>query len=191
MTTKKFIFPLMIFSALVALAVVGRLVPHYPNFTPVAATALFGSFLLRRRFAIFIPLTAMLVSDLFIGFYEWKIMLVVYAALSFPILFGELLRRRLQVTTVAASSLAASVVFFTTTNFAVWFFGSMYSHGLKGLLECYAAGVPFFKYTLAGDAFWAASLFSAYALVRYVKQSVPRLSALAWAPSDSQALTRG
>jgi hypothetical protein len=186
MTNKKFLLPAVIFCFLVALAVTGRLLPHYPNFTPVAATALFGSFLLRKRTAIFIPIAAMLVSDLFIGFYEWKIMAVVYAALVFPVLLGSFLKGKLLPARIAVSALTSSVVFFASTNFAVWLFTSMYTRGLKGLVECYAAGVPFFKYTLAGDAFWAACLFSGYALVRYLKRSFIGVQALHWNPADSR-----
>jgi hypothetical protein len=70
----------------------------------------------------------MLVSDLFIGFYEWQIMLVVYAALAFPVLCGSFLKGRLRPVRIAASVLASSTVFFLSTNFAVWFSGSMAQH---------------------------------------------------------------
>jgi hypothetical protein len=186
MTNKKFILSATIFSLLVALAVAGRLVPHYPNFTPVAATALFGSFLFGRRIALIIPIAAMLVSDLFIGFYEWKIMVVVYAALAFPVLFGKFLKGKLHPAKIAVSALTSSVVFFASTNFAVWLFSSMYTRGLKGLLECYSAGIPFFRYTLAGDSFWAMVLFSGYALVCYLTEFANHFPMLRWRPADSQ-----
>jgi hypothetical protein len=40
----------------------------------------------------------------------------------------------------------------------------MYEHSLAGLLHCYAQGLPFFRYTLMGDLFFAVVLFGGYAL---------------------------
>jgi hypothetical protein len=170
----------------VGLSIAGRLMPHYPNFTPLAATALFASFFLGRRLAVLVPLSAMLVSDLFIGFYEWRIMLVVYAALTFPVLFGTFLKDRLRPGPITVSALASSIVFFVSTNFAVWLFGSMYGHGFRGLLECYAAAVPFFRYTLAGDLFWSATLFASYALVRYFARVMKNSPVLPWKAADAR-----
>jgi hypothetical protein len=38
----------------------------------------------------------------------------------------------------------------------------MYDHTAAGLLQCYAAALPFFRYTLAGDMFFAVVLFGGY-----------------------------
>src|SRR3989344_3608482 len=40
-----------------------RLTPHLPNFTPLAATALFGGAYLNKRFALVVPLVALALSD--------------------------------------------------------------------------------------------------------------------------------
>ncbi len=186
MTHKRFFASASVFVLLVGLAIAARLTPHYPNFTPLAATALFASFFLGRRLAVLVPLSAMLVSDFFIGFYEWQIMLVVYAALVFPVLFGNFLKNRLHPGRVTVSALASSIVFFVSTNFAVWFFGTIYGHGLKGLFECYAAAVPFFKYTLAGDLFWSATLFGSYALLHHLERAVKNSAMLPWKAADAQ-----
>src|SRR5258707_6782705 len=75
--------------SLVALDVVARLAPHAPNFTPVAASAVFAGMVFRSRaLALAVPLSAMLVSDLVIGSYDWRIMSVVYAAFMLPALLG-------------------------------------------------------------------------------------------------------
>ena len=51
-------------TALVLGAAAMRLVPHIPNFTPVAALALFGGARFEKKFWDFaLPLTAMLLSD--------------------------------------------------------------------------------------------------------------------------------
>lgn len=62
--------------------------------------------------------------------------------------------------------LACSLIFFAASNFAVWAFSGMYSADLTGLLQCYAAALPFLKNTIAGDLLWAAALFGGTTLVR-------------------------
>jgi hypothetical protein len=152
---------------LIALDVAVRLTPHPPNFTPIAATALFASFLLEGWIlAAAVPMLALAISDLVIGGYDWRMMAVVYSALAVPLLLGRYLRGRLGPVRIAGSALASSVLFFLTTNFAVWCYGYWYTRDLKTLLQCYAAAVPFFRNTVAGDLFWSFILFTGYAVVR-------------------------
>ena len=61
-------------SLIIGLAVLARIIPHVPNFTPIAAMALFGGAYLNRRYAILVPLVAMVFSDIFIGFYSPVVM---------------------------------------------------------------------------------------------------------------------
>jgi hypothetical protein len=49
---------------LIVLALVGRLVPHPDNFTPMLAVALFGGAMLPGRMAYLIPLVAMFLRKL-------------------------------------------------------------------------------------------------------------------------------
>lgn len=147
-----------------------------PNFAPIAAMSLFAGYYFRSGlWAVCVPLAAMTISDLFIGGYEWQMMLVVYGMLALPVVARGVLRRflklhqgRLRDTGAALAgllgcSVAASVLFFLTTNFAWWPWTAMYSHDAAGLAECFAAGLPFFRYTLLGDLFYATVLFGGYA----------------------------
>ena len=59
---------------------------------------------------------------------------------------------------------APAVLFFITTNLAVWIFQSDYAKTLAGLVECYVAGVPFFRSMLMGDLFYLVVLFGCAAL---------------------------
>src|SRR5882757_9970646 len=84
---------LLLALALVALCVAVRLLPHVSNFSPVAATALFaGAMLGRRSLALMVPVAAMLIGDLVLGLYDWRVMAVVYAALALPALIGIVAR---------------------------------------------------------------------------------------------------
>ena len=60
-----------------------RLIPHYPNFTAVGAIALFGGAYFSKKYLAFIvPIVALLISDLFLGFYSG--MWVVYFSFAEP-----------------------------------------------------------------------------------------------------------
>ncbi len=55
--------------ALVVLGAALRFAPHLPNFAPIAAIALFGGVYLNKKYALIVPIAAMLISDYFIGFF--------------------------------------------------------------------------------------------------------------------------
>jgi hypothetical protein len=149
--------------SLVALDIVARLAPHAPNVTPVAASALFAGMVLRSRaLALAVPLAAMLVSDLVVGAYDWRIMSVVYAALALPALLGMWGRAWRPVVVLAPLVLSSSLLFFATTNFAVWAFSGMYAYDLDGLVLCYVAALPFLYNTVAGDMLWTTLLFGSW-----------------------------
>jgi hypothetical protein len=160
--------------AIIILIVVGisyRLFPHPPNFSPVAAIALFSGFYFRRYFVL-IPIVIMLVSDLFIGFYGWKLMIAVYGSFLLVGILGIMLRKNKSVTAIIGYSLSGSVLFFVLTNFAVWALGQWYAPDLSGLFRCYALALPFFKNTIAGDLFYSAAIFGAYELIAQPKEKL-------------------
>jgi len=147
---------------LVALDVVARLAPHAPNLTPIAASALFAGAVLRSRaLALAVPLAAMVISDLVLGWHDWRVMGVVYAALALPAVLGIWGRARAAIVLVPLA-LSSSLLFFATTNFAVWAFSGMYAHDLHGLMHCYVAALPFLQNTVIGDMFWTTLLFGAW-----------------------------
>lgn len=164
-----------------------------PNFMPVAAISLFAGYVFRSRLvAAMAPLGIMLGSDLFLEKYQWQMAVVVYAAIAFPLVFGGLLRNRLRmssetnlagaamsVVALFGCSLFSSLLFFALTNFAWWPWSS-YAQTWDGLIQCYSAGLPFFRYTLAGDLGFAAILFGGYALALRAE----------WVPTGEKAVAR-
>jgi uncharacterized protein DUF6580 len=154
---------------LIGLDVIARLLPHAPNFVPIAASALFaGAVLGTRPLAFVVPLAAMALSDCVLGFYDWHVMIVVYSALMVPAAMGLLARRSGVLIVLFPLALASSVIFFITTNFAVWMFSGIYARDIAGLSKCYFAAIPFFQNTLLGDLFWTAILFGALSIFRFV-----------------------
>ncbi len=158
--------------SLIFLAALSRLLPHLPNFTPIAALALFGGVYLDRKHTFIVPLAAMLVSDYFLGFHDG--MIWVYASFAAIGLIGLWLRNHKGIATTVTATLLGSILFFVVTNFGVW----LSSHGtypptLSGLTACYVAAIPFFRNSLMGDFAYVTALFGVYELA---KKFVPSLS---------------
>jgi len=152
---------------LVVFDVAARLLPHAPGFMPVAASALFaGRMLPIPALAIVVPLLAMALSGTALAGDDWRISLIVYAAITIPALAGMLSRRYPGVAVVAAM-VPCSLIFFAASNFAVWAFSGMYPLDLSGLTQCYVAALPFLDKTVLGDLFWTAVLFGGAWLVQH------------------------
>lgn len=144
----------------IAAGIILRLVPHLPNFAPIAAMALFGGTYLNKKYAFGLPLLALFVSDIFIGFYNFWIMLSVYGCFFLIGLLGRWLKKNKTIANVVGASIFGSLIFFLVTNFAVWAIPhSMYPHNLHGLLQSYIMGLPFFRNTLLGDLFYVGVMF--------------------------------
>jgi len=139
-----------------------RIIPHAPNFTPVAAIALFGAaFLPNKRMALIMPLALIIISDLFIGLHDMVVF--TWGSVLLVSIIGVGLRSSQKSKTVLLGSLGSSVVFYLVTNFGVWAAG-WYPPTMQGLIQCYAAGVPFFRNFLAGTLVYSAAFFVTYAL---------------------------
>ncbi len=166
------------------------LLSDWPNFAPVAAIALFAGYFFRSRaVALFVPLAVMGISDFFIGSYDWHMMALVYGALMLPVFARGILRRWFSLedgaSPVRASaglitgSLGASIAFFAISNFGAWMWYGTYEHTVAGIMHCYVQAIPFFRYTLAGDLFFAVALFGGYAVaMSYVLATKPATPAI-------------
>ncbi len=151
--------------ALVLLAMLGRFVSveGLGNFTPVGAVALFaGCFLKNRKLALLVPITALVLSDIVIGWHS--LVPVVYACFALTLWFGMLLAKKLSALRVLGFAKLSALNFFVVTNFAVWATGTMYPHTWAGLGQCFWLAVPFFRNDLAGTLIYSALLFGGYAL---------------------------
>ena len=144
-------------------AVVLRLIPHAPNVAPIAAMALFGGVYLDRKYALIVPLAAMFISDIFLGFHDT--MLFVYGSFLITGLIGLWLRQHKSYRNIFIASIGSSILFFLVTNFGVWLMGTMYDKTLTGLWEAYLMGLPFFRNTLLGDLGYVVLFFGSYELV--------------------------
>jgi hypothetical protein len=145
-------------------AALSRLIPHPPNLTSVTAVALFGgAYFSDRRLAFLVPLAALFLSDLVLGFYHH--MEIVYASFALIVCIGLWLQKNRSPLHIAGAALASSLLFFLLTNFGIWAFGSFYPMTLNGLIACYVAAIPFFRNTLLGDVLYTIVLFGGFALL--------------------------
>lgn len=151
-----------------------RLLPHPPNFVPIAALAMFGgAYFSNKGMALLIPMGIMLVTDTLIGFHDT--MWVVYLSFMAMVGIGMLVGKKVGFASVTAGAISGSILFYLTTNFAVWAMGSgaFYPLNFEGLLMSYTAAIPFFHYSLAGDLFYSTILFAGF---EYAQKRVPALA---------------
>ena len=163
----------MIAAALIILAISTRLLPHPPNFAAVGAVALFSGTYLNKKYALWLPLIIMVISDFIIGFHS----LIFFTWGSFILMgcIGLWIRKKKNIQNVIFGTITGSLVFFFITNFAVWAFTPMYTKTVQGLLECFVMALPFFRNSLLGDVFYVGVLFGAYEGIIYL---MPRLRGL-------------
>jgi hypothetical protein len=168
---KRLIFP--VFVGLITLGLATRLLPHLPNATALTAIAFTSSVYLGTRWSLLMPVLVLFLSDLVIGFYDWRIMASVYFAFLVIGGLSFLSRKYKGFSPMFLSVSASSVIFFLITNTAVWAFSPWYEKSLAGLLYAYELGVPFFRYMLLGDLGYVFVLFGLFELVRFgVKEKV-------------------
>jgi hypothetical protein len=142
------------------------------NFTPIGAVALFaGANFKDKKFSFIVPIAAMLLTDFILGLIPGMAgfhsgMIYIYGAFVLITFIGFWLEKRQQAAYIIGASLLSSVIFFLITNFAVWPGNAAYTQNFSGLIDCYVAGVPFFRNTIMGDLFFCGVLFGGYALVK-------------------------
>lgn len=171
----------VVIAALVAVGVIGRLVPHMPNFAPVTATALFcGATMTRRQsfagLAIILlasdylllyikPFGATSFDTLYMPWELWHSTLpYIYASFAISAVVGWWVKSRRSSGWVVAAAVFCSVQFFLISNAGVWAAG-MYDRGLDGLWQSYTMALPFFRGTALGDLFYTSVFFGGFELL--------------------------
>ena len=158
---------------IIIIASFSRIIPHYPNFSPIIAIALFGGkYFINRNLAFFLPIFILWFSDLiinnfildyyksFIFFYPgfiWQyscILIISYIGRSFLNNTSNL--------KLLGVSVSSSLIFFIISNFGVFISSSMYTKDLSGIILCYTLAIPFFINTLTSSVLYSLLLFKFY-----------------------------
>ncbi len=154
---------------LIALALVSRLIPHWPNFTAMIAVAFTGGLLFKNRLeAILIPLGVLFVSDLLInntlyaaeGFTFFTSGFgYIYGAYVLIALLGALSARTSKLSQIFGA-VSGALSFYLITNFGAWLANPMYSQDFSGLISSYTAGLPFLLNSVASTLFYGAIIYA-------------------------------
>lgn len=154
---------------LIVLGIFSRLISNIPNFTPVMAIALFSGVYLNKKYAIFIPLVLMMISDLIIGLHD--VIIFTWGSFLLMGLIGRWLKNHKNIYTVIGASIFSSVLFFIITNFGVWLVGQWYPRTITGLIRCYAMAIPFFRVNLLSTLLFTVVLFGIYEIAKITIKS--------------------
>lgn len=143
----------------VIIGIASRLAPHFPNFAPIAAVALFSGTYFRKRYGWLLPLGIYIISDFIVGMHS--VVLFTWGSIVLIYFLGKILQTRKTITNTFIFTLISSVLFFVVTNFGVWLMG-WYPQNLQGLISCYLAALPFFRMSLVSNFSYVVIFFGAY-----------------------------
>lgn len=161
---------------LTVLSALGRLMPHFPNMTPLGGSCLFAGAKVPGWLAYVLPLAVLAITDPFVGGYSWS-SVAVYGCFLINVWLGRTLLRSVTPVRVGATAFLCSLQFFVLTVAASWLEAGLthqafYAPGFAGLMESYAAALPFWGRTLAGDLLFSAAIFGMYELLSRQKAPV-------------------
>lgn len=176
---KKLDLQTGVLTTIILLAAFTRIMPHPPNFSPMAAIGLFGAAHFAKKWqAFFIPILGIWLSDLvinnyiysnsstnFVWFYSgfyWQ-----YISYALIIFSGVLIfNKNISLSRTFGGIVSSSGIFFLISNFGVWVGSGMYTKNFTGLITCYAAGIPFIHNTIISDFLFTTVLFGVYYLLQ-------------------------
>lgn len=174
-------------------AVILRLMPHFPNFAPVTAIALFGGAYLSKRAALVLPLVTIIISDYlllyfspygtgFSGFHSltemfYSTIVFVWGSFLISSVIGVWIGRKKTAVRVAIGAILASLQFFIITNFGVWLLDGFYPMNFSGLIQSFVMGIPFYRGTFLGDLFYTGVIFGGFELIKHYSKrlSIPKI----------------
>ncbi len=162
--------------ALTVLAVICRLCSaHFLvwHFVPMGAVALYAGARLPRRWAWIVPVAGMVLSDILLDYGQHRPIFeltrwMIYATFAATTLLGPIANRpKIGPFMLPILSLSASTLFFLASNFGTWTEGLLYPMTLRGLVDCYIAGLLFsgFRRTFLADLLGTALLFGLGVLI--------------------------
>lgn len=158
----------------IGVAVLSRVVPHIPNFTPIVGIALFLSYIWKTHISMLFVILSLFISNLILGYEVDMVQISVYIGLLFPSIVGIYLKKTNSLLSKYISlivlSFSSSTFFFIITNFAVWLWSGMYTHDVNGFILCYEMAIPFYRNTLLGDFFSSMMVFGVHDIILYYQQ---------------------
>lgn len=160
--TKAQFFPFLFLWILVG--VMGRIIVHPANITPLTSMSLLAGCLLTRRQSLLVIFATMLFSDIIIGllfhypfFGSWTFF--TYTGFAVVTFSGSRLSLDTKIIKAIWMVLFAASFYWLWTNFGVWLLSGIYPRTFSGLWACYIAALPFLRHALLGSIVWFVVLF--------------------------------
>jgi hypothetical protein len=174
--------PLVLIAILIIAAAFSRLIPHPPNFAPIVSLALFGGAVIKnKKYALALPFFALILSDVLFelftttpGFYGVT-QLFVYGAYIL-ITFMATKIKKVNTVNMLFACVWSGVLFFLLSNLGVWASSELYPRNFNGLMQCFAAAIPFYKNeffgnlllnTITSNIFYTTLLFAVYGVFNH------------------------
>ena len=155
---------LLLVLGIIGALTLSRLIPHPPNFTPILGMAVFsGAIISKRYIAYLVPLAAMLLSDLYLGFHAS--MPIIYFSLALCVLIGTFIEARVSILSSFLSISFGVIIFFLITNFMVWYGSGMYETNFSGLMRCYYMALPFVQNSFISSLLYGMGAFLIYDII--------------------------
>ena len=128
---------ILLIASIIFLVSLTRLVPHLPNFTPILALALFGgAYLPSKKTAFLIPISAMFLSDLILGFHSQ--IYAVYGCILILSFLGRTIQNKISILNLTITGISGSLIFFILTNFSVWCPAFPFSKTSRHFRSCFS-----------------------------------------------------
>lgn len=162
------------------LAALTRCIPSWTHSSGIGVTAagagliFFGSRLKRDRWQVLLAVGVMMCVDVYLTVFAYRfafhprVYLFTWAWEAVLVLFAAaLLSKKQSWGRVVGAALFSATGFFLVSNGVVWFFGEeTYPRGLNGLMQSYAAGLPFYRNDAIATLVICGVLFGVPALLR-------------------------
>ena len=147
------------------LGILGRLIPHPPNITPMLALCLLSTRWFSPRLALLASLGTWISSDIALSLIYhypmaswWSYFSV--SGMAGVVLLGAFAASKSRSPTMWFVTLGVgSVSFWLWSNLGVWLYSGFYTHTVPGLQACYINALPFLGRSLVGDFIWGAVLY--------------------------------
>jgi hypothetical protein len=151
---------------LIVLGAASRLLHLPPNIAVVTGVTLLAGFALRNLWlALLVPVGAMALADLWLGWYP--AVLATYAGMAAGVFIARGLLPRLTALRLVATTVLANLAFFVLSNFGTWAEG-WYGYTWDGLVACYIAAIPFWQNSLMADSISTALAFGLFLFGRHL-----------------------
>lgn len=168
----------------------GEITP-FSNFSPVGAMALFGGAYFADKWKSYVfPLLTLFLGDVIMSqtiykayatgiLYEGWIW--TYLGFAAMVLAGQLIIKKVRITSVVAASVIAAIVFWLLADFGTWTTshnidmttGLPFTKDAQGLVKCYIQGLPLVKNTILSNLVFSAIFFG---LFEWMQNKIPALS---------------